>query len=58
MSLEDDSWNFQQLTCKIAVQFSHNVTRVADITSIDPFIHNGVGFNCKLIVSPVCNLIG
>ena len=47
-----------QLTCKTAVQFCCDFTSVAAKNWFDPFICRGVGFNCKLIISIDCNLIG
>ena len=33
------------------------LTRVVGITSDGPFIHSGVGFDCKLMVNMVCNSV-
>ena len=54
MPFKVDLSNFDQLTCKTVVQLSHDIT---GITSVDPFINNGVSFNGKLILSMNCNLV-
>ena len=40
--------SFEHLTCKIAVQLSHDNTRIAGITSVDQFNHRGL--NLQMII--------